>query len=220
MDVCFAFFSPLCPGSSAQETGCPNTELWPTWGKLGPEVPQLLLPPAVGVESVRGEGNCSRDGADMSYGHTIALTQCFCAALGLLIYVHEATRSYWKNLLITLIDSENKLSGDKSLEMRRIPAPKQGQQVVCSSARSCECCRGLCLRGLCGAQPKPVLLQFHSSPHRGSLKEFCELHPKLVLFEAPCLPWGHLPCGNSGGSRWWQRAGAQASLWVWGWPEQ
>lgn len=40
-----------------------------------------------------------------------------------------------QNLLITLIDSQKKLSGDKSLEMRRIPASKQGQQVVCSEAR-------------------------------------------------------------------------------------
>lgn len=72
----------------------------------------------------------------MSYGHTVAFAQCFCAALRLFcLCVWSNWKLLKKNLLITLIDSQKKLSGDKSLEMRRIPASKQGQQVVCSSAR-------------------------------------------------------------------------------------
>lgn len=78
-------------------------------------------------------------------------------------------------------------------------------------------------RGLWGVQPKPVLFQFHSSPTGDLWKISVRCTPSLCSsspMEAPCLhlrPSAMGQPGNSGGSRWWQRAGAEASSWGWGW---
>lgn len=99
---------------------------------------------------------------------------------GCLVHVHGATGSYWKNLLITLIDSQKKLLGDKSLKMRRIPASSKGSKWRAAQWGAAGGLQphGASLRGLCGAQPKPGPLQSHSSPTGIS---------ERILWEFPAL---------------------------------
>lgn len=80
----------------------------------------------MGDESVRIEENHYKDRADMCHGYVVAFTQYFHAACRLFcLHVWSDWKLLKKSLLIMVIDSQKKLSGDKSHKMR-ITASEQG----------------------------------------------------------------------------------------------
>lgn len=167
------------------------------------EVLQLSLSPAVGAESIRGEENWDAEmGQTWAVATQLPSHSASVQPSGCLI--HGATGSYWKNLLITLINSQKKLSADKSLEMRRIAASRQGQQVLWLLQRAGSPTGHLWgISG--GCSPSQCFCSSIATP-QGKSERIPWVTPQACALWGPVSaprPFAMWEPGDSGGSRWW-----------------